>query len=121
MKLTDLHPQWVGAGGDGVFNADGSPAPARHGVGVSFDCPCASCTAKRTGDEDHDFYLRVFVALTNPLDGGPPHDPRPNQQWTRTGETFDTLTLRPSIQRHRVGDDGCDWHGFVTNGEILTV
>jgi uncharacterized protein DUF6527 len=116
-KLTDLNPRWVGAGGDGIRSTDGSPAPERHGVGVSFDCPCAACTAKRTGDEGNDFYLRVFVGLSNPLDGGPPHDPRPGAQWQRTGDTFDALTLTPSIQRHKVGMGGCDWHGFVTNGE----
>jgi len=118
MKLADLHPRWVGAGGEGVFNADGSPAPKRHGVGLSFDCPCAKCSAKRTGDFDNDFYLRVFVGFENPVDGGPPHDPRPGAQWRRTGDTFETLTLTPSIQRHRVGEGGCDWHGFVTNGEV---
>ncbi len=124
MKLTELDPRWVGAGGEGVYQTapDGTlvPSPERHGVGVSFLCPCASCTGKRTGDKDHDFYLRVFVGFRNPLDGGPAHDPRPGQQWERTGETFDTLTLRPSILRHRVGDGGCDWHGFVTAGEVTT-
>lgn len=118
MKLTELNPRWVGAGGEGVSDKDGNPVPERHGVGLSFDCPCASCAAKRTGNEESDFYLRVFVGFANPLDGGPPHDPRPGAQWQRTGDTFETLTLTPSIQRHRVGDGGCDWHGFVTNGEV---
>ncbi len=116
-KLVDLNPRWVGAGGEGVSNVDGSPVPERRGVGVSFDCPCQPCTTQRTGGEA-DFYLRVFVGFANPLDGGPAHDPRQGAQWQRTGETFETLTLTPSIQRHRVGDGGCDWHGFVTNGEV---
>jgi hypothetical protein len=120
MKLLELEPRWVGAGGEGVWNADGSPAPARAGVGVSFLCPCPPCTAKRTGDPDHDFYLRVFVGLRNPVDGGPAYDPRPGAQWERIGDTFDVLTLTPSIQRHQIGEHGCNWHGFVTNGEILT-
>jgi hypothetical protein len=120
MRLTDLDPHWVGAGGEGVSNADGSPAPARHGVGLSFLCPCAPCTAQRTGDPDHDFSLRVFVGFSNPVDGGPPYDPRPGAQWQRTGEVFETLTLTPSILRHKIGTDGCDWHGFVTHGEIST-
>jgi hypothetical protein len=33
-------------------------------------------------------------------------------QWEMTGK-LETLTLRPSIEA------GC-WHGFVTNGEIVT-
>lgn len=39
----------------------------------------------------------------------------PLDYWERTGDTFDTLTLKPSIQR--VG--GCAWHGFITNGEVI--
>jgi len=114
VKLTELEPRWVGAGGPGIYNADGTPAAERHGVGLSFLCPCAECTAKRTGNHDEDFYLRVFVGFANPLDGGPAHDPRPGAQWQRAGDTFDTLTLTPSIQRM----NGCRWHGFITNGEI---
>lgn len=126
IKLIDLHPRWVGAGGEGVYNADGTPAAERHGVGISFDCPCEKCSAKRNGDEEHDRYLRVFVAFSNPLDRGPAHDPRPNQQWSRIGETFETLQLSPSIQRHRIGEDGCEWHGFVGingagPGEVITI
>jgi hypothetical protein len=50
--------------------------------------------------------------LTNPLDGGPAIEPdRPH--WQRTGDTFDAMTLTPSIQR--LG--GCRWHGYITNGE----
>jgi hypothetical protein len=121
MKLIDLDPKWVGAGGEGVYDKDGQPAPQRHGVGVSFLCPCPQCTAKRTGDPDEDFYLRVFVGFRNPIDGGPAYDPREGAQWNRTGDTFQALTLTPSILRHRVGNGGCDWHGFVTNGDVTTV
>ncbi len=111
MRLVDLDPHWVGGGGEGVYQPSDrtcpmcagagceachqsgkeyEPAPARHGVGLSFLCPCAPCTAKRTGDPHQDFYLRVFVGFANPLDGGPPYDPRPGAQWQRTGDTFDT-------------------------------
>jgi hypothetical protein len=34
--------------------------------------------------------------------------------WQASGETFDTLTLTPSVD---VGGFG-HWHGFITNGEI---
>jgi hypothetical protein len=140
MRLTELDPRWVGAGGEGVYSRTGrlctacngenagecprchgdgfeyAPMPARHGVGVSFLCTCPTCTAQRTGNPDEDFYLRVFVSLANPLDGGPSHDPRPGAQWRRTGDTFEALTLRPSILR----TSACGWHGFVTEGEVLT-
>lgn len=111
MRLVDLHPRFVSAGGEGISNADGSPAPARVGVGLMFDCPCPECTAARVGDDDKDFHLRVFVAFANPIDGGPPiKDERP--LWTRTGETFDTMTLQPSILSDK-SKGGCGWHGYV--------
>lgn len=120
IPLVDLQPRWMGAGGEGVTQ-DGQPVPERHGVGITFLCPCEDCTSKRTGNYDDDWHLRVYVGFRNPLDGGPAYDPRPGQQWERGGETFETLTLQPSIQRHRVGDGGCTWHGFVTGGCVTTV
>jgi len=102
--LIDLDPRWVGAGGAGVYNADGTPARDRHGVGISFRCPCGSC-----GD-------RVYVAFENQLDGGPPHMSPGQAAWHRTGETFYDLTLHPSILR----GERCRWHGWVTRGEVTT-
>lgn len=108
MKLTDLNPQFIDAGGEGISNADGTPAPRRQGVGVLMDCPCGQC------DEFH----RLYVPFTNPLDGGAPLNGG-HATWQRTGETFETLTLTPSILRSNE-KGGCGWHGFVTNGEIQT-
>ena len=108
MKLTDLNPSWVGTGGEGVFrtNEKGElePAHERHGVAISFDCPCG----RRDYDNGHT--PKICVNISPPLDGGVAFE----HAWERTGDTFETLTLRPSIQR--VG--GCAWHGFVTNGEV---
>lgn len=102
MKLVDLHPHWYGAGGEGISDADGNPVPERHGIGILFDCPCGC------GEQ-------VGVAFDRPLDGQPPlHSERAT--WQRTGDTFETLTLRPSILR----GSGCHWHGFVTDGEVTT-
>jgi len=116
MRLIDLDPRFVGAGGEGVTDKDGHPVPARHGVGLSFLCPCPTCTAQRTGDRDKDFHLRVFVDFANPLDGGPSYQPSERHQWQRMGETFETLTLTPSILSV-AGKGGCGWH--VTNGEVI--
>jgi hypothetical protein len=106
MKLIDLNPRWVGAGGEGVFRADGTPAPERRGVGISFDCPCGKA---------HEGPSRVYVHIDPPFDGGPPID-TPDHVWKRQGETFFELTLTPSLQR--IG--GCLWHGAVSNGEVKT-
>lgn len=108
MKLTDLNPQFCNAGGEGISNADGSPAPLRVGIGVMFTCPCGKC------DDMHDCY----VSFTNPIDGGAPVNDG-HATWQRTGDTFDTLTLTPSILRNPE-KGGCGWHGFITNGEVIT-
>ncbi len=106
MRLTDLNPRWVGYGGEGTYNADMSPIPERHRIGVTFDCPCG------THGEDAQ-WERVGIEFTNPEDGqGPIRSD--GHTWEREGTTFETLTLKPSILR--VG--GCGWHGWVTNGEV---
>jgi len=105
-KLSELDARFVGAGGPGVFNADESPAPERTGIGLSFKCPCG---------KEHDEYDRVFVTFSNPIDGGAPVEPPRFPKWDRTGDSIENITLTPSIQR--MDENGCKWHGFVTNGE----
>jgi hypothetical protein len=99
MKLTDLNPRWLGAGGHGITDtATGLPVPERHGVAVGFDCPCG-CDRP------------CCIPLRNPLDGGPSVYADERHTWERIGDTFETLVLRQSIQR--ADPDGCKWHGFV--------
>lgn len=102
MRLSDLSPRFVGAGGEGVYRADGSPAPERAGVGIMLSCPCG-CASD------------LYVPFDKPLDGGPPLDSDSRHVWQRQGETFENLTLSPSILR--IG--GCGWHGWIRNGEII--
>lgn len=99
MRLIDLEPRWYSAGGNGVTR-NGQPVPHREGVGVSFRCPCGCGT-------------RLGISFSNPLDGGPEVEGIGNT-WARTGNTFETLTLSPSIQRADPG--GCRWHGFLRDG-----
>lgn len=68
-------------------------------MGISCDCPCG-CNQL------------LYVPFKNPIDGGPPLEA--GFGWTRTGDTFETLTLTPSILR-----GGCGWHGFITAGQIV--
>jgi len=102
-KLIDLNPRWIGAGGEGITGPDGKPAPKREGVGIMFDCPCGA-------PEDV-----VYVDIDPPMDGGPLLQ-ESRRAWKREGDTFETLTLTPSIRKL----DGCMWHGFVTRGHVLT-
>ena len=103
MKLIDLDPNWVGAGGEGITR-NGLPVPRRDGVGISFNCPCGSC-----GNE-------VYIGFKNPLDGLGPYD-SVGPLWDRQGNNFEILSVTPSIQR--IG--GCEWHGYITNGELIKV
>lgn len=104
MKLTELKPEWVGTGGYGVTEtATGKPVPRRDGVGISFNCPCG-CG------------VECFIPMTPALDGLPYDNGGTNHVWNRTGDTFETLTLTPSILR--TPPRGCGWHGFITNGEV---
>ena len=100
MRLVALDPAFLGSGGEGVAGADGEPVPRREGVGLYCQCPCGCDRG-------------LYVPFANPIDGGPSVEPR---GWERTGDTFDTLTLRPSIQRAEPG--GCRWHGVITDGEV---
>jgi hypothetical protein len=86
MRLVSLEPRWISRDG-------------RVGLGVSFLCP--RCKAQR-----------LFVAFETPLDGGAPLDE--SRKWQRTGDTFDTLTLTPSIDASQSGH----WHGWVEAGEV---
>ena len=112
MRLVDLHPKWWAE-------------PDRVGQGISFDCPCG-CAGKPNE-------ARLSVAFANPLDGGVAialGSPRllwpvigegtrvvvpPGIHWTRSGETFESLTLSPSIH---AGNSG-HWHGHVVSGGIV--
>lgn len=97
MRLAELRPKF--------FITHGEP---RQGMGVDFDCPhCVSLPP--------DERQKICVPFTNPVDGGPPMS---GLTWQRTGDTFDDLTLTPSID-FRHGDGA--WHGFITNGEMVTV
>lgn len=89
-------------GGEGVKRF-GLPLPRRTGIGIILmRCPCGC-------DEP------LFVPFKNPLDGGPSCEPR---GWERTGDTFETLTLSPSILRAK-DKGGCGWHGFIRGGQVI--
>lgn len=107
MRLIDLHPQFLSSGGPGVTDAlTGEPIEQTLGVGVAFDCPCGNF------EEDH----RCYVPFLNPMGPGPAVRGA-ERGWQRTGESFEELTLTPSILR--IGD--CGWHGVITHGEVITV
>lgn len=101
MKLIELNPRWIGAGGEGIFDENHNPVPYREKVGVVFDCPVCG--------KEHP----CFIPFTNPPDGKPPVKQRVT--WELNGDSFETMSITPSIQRM----DKCNWHGFITNGEVI--
>ena len=114
MKLKALAPKWavdcdILIGGRIVHDED------RVGMGVTFACP--HCVALHPGEplERGGPIQFLGVFFRNPVDGKPHTDDQDlDHLWTRTGDTFDTLTLSPSIDASASGH----WHGFITNGEI---
>lgn len=110
-RLVDCDPQWV----SNYHGADVVDA-------IRFDCP-----------EGHADCIHV-IPFTPALDGSSPT--RQHAQWQRTGDTFETLTLSPSIRRNpkypsrdaalaagcipEYLDDSllCALHIFIRNGQI---
>jgi hypothetical protein len=99
MRLRDLNPRWA-CDADIVIGGIKQHFEGRTGMAVSFDCP-------------HCRVIRLAVWFGNPIDGLPPTDDA-THLWQRSGETFDALTLTPSIDASKEGH----WHGFITAGEI---
>lgn len=93
MTLLELNPKWV------------TQKEGRQGMGISFDCPC--CHKQR-----------LVVMFKNPLDGLDSFNDSnyvdKTVTWIREGDTFETLTLNPSVDasKHK------HWHGFIKNGQI---
>lgn len=103
MRLTELDPRWF------TF------AHAADGVdfrfGLTFLCP-------------HCKQQRIGVQFDPPID---PQGwitrgiiwPKSTKIWHREGDTFETLSLTPSIDASGVEIQFVGhWHGFITNGEI---
>lgn len=108
MKLTELDPRWF------TFHGWASASPFR--VGMTFLCP--HCRNERLGvlfdkpiDPDNVALSPTAGFDYDPVKFGAGLNMR---VWNRTGDTFETLTLTPSIDGSGVGH----WHGFITNGEI---
>lgn len=113
MRLTALDPHWITVGG--------WVSPELYAIGVRFDCPHCDPSLPAHGPNRK---RRVVVFFWPHIDGGgfygkyganwgKPHMP---EDWTRVaGETFDTLTLTPSVN---ASEPGGHWHGHITNGEV---
>jgi hypothetical protein len=107
MRLIELDPHWITLGSD---------KSGDDRLGITFRCP--HCPP---GERGETTFLGVW--FVEPVD--PNEHPEINwptymlqhperKYWHRTGESFETLTLSPSVDASKVGH----WHGFITNGEV---
>lgn len=114
MKLTELEPRWFDVPGTGTDKD-----------GVTFLCPCAFCRSNPSRA------ARLAVQFANPI-GTEPKPAMSNQDkyrhvhelgtfdvppgflWQRAGETFETLTVYPSVDASASGH----WHGYIQNGDV---
>lgn len=115
-RLIDCRPRWVSG------RCHGGEGPAR---GIHFDCPEGHAQCWHT------------IPFTPALDGSSSETWQQNgAQWQRTGDTFETLTLSPSIRREPtyasreaaiaagalfeyLNDSHlCAFHGFIRDGQI---
>lgn len=129
MKLTELKP-WLhryvesNEGHPGIKPAGGEfgdPYPhvtlpradsVEDAQGMMFLCP--ACFTKNGGPKGTHRIMVTFVDRGVPDNyGSHARDGSPSR-WVVTGTGFHNLTLSPSV------DVGC-WHGFVQNGDVLTV
>lgn len=111
MKLKDLSPKWA-VDADIVIGGKAQHFPGRKGMGITFACP--HCVAVHPGVLERGGPVQFLgVWFANPIDGKPATDDA-KHLWQRTGNSFETLTLAPSIDASESGH----WHGFITNGEI---
>lgn len=112
IRLVDLNVRWVG------LSQWAEKSPPFH-IGISFDCPCPKCQACRCLTCGHTpSPKRLAVHFWPPIDPdgllGRIFNLPDNGGHRRTGETFDTLTLSPSVGFDSIGH----WHGRITSGEI---
>lgn len=111
MRLSALDPRWFAPAG-------------REKTGLTFLCPCCVGTPRS---------VRLAIPLAQPLDGGAPvpmgirvaldcvkrgekapFNVPAEFLWGHDGDSFETLTLHPSVDASRSGH----WHGWVRGGAV---
>ena len=107
MKLTELEPQFLRIEPDGHYPYVSTLAEAQ---GIEFLCP--KCF------REHDGPAGTHIVVVWFRDRGVPSDELPLPgRWGVSGSGFEDLSITPSISLENSTKVGCQWHGFVTNGE----
>jgi len=114
MKLTDLAPQWMRYEKRDDGHTYFVPVEAiSEAQGIKFLCP--KCFAEKGTASG------VHSVICWSRSRGAPEDARPGPgRWALDGTNFEDLTLNadpPGTKRSVLLIGGCEWHGFITNGE----
>jgi hypothetical protein len=109
VKLSTLEPHWI--------TLEGWASTDPFYIGVSFLCPHCNVGPCPTCGKDQG--KRLAVKFYPPIDPaglmGKVFDPLPEYGHKRlSGDTFDTLTLHPSIGF----DNPPHFHGTIIDGEV---
>lgn len=124
ISLADLEPRFVRysrrdsrevktfatADADGNYTV---PVPFSEAQGIEFLCPL--CFAKNAGPIGTHGCDVTFADRGVPDDLGSHNKAGKAVRWTVNGDTFENLTITPSI----LIEGGCGWHGHITNGQIM--
>lgn len=92
IKLIELDPKWGTENGERFT--------------LIFECPIAGCPSRYIAVP-----FKTFIG----------YDPEKHHIWTKTGDTFENISLSPSVDatKNKKGEPtGCLFHGFITNGEV---
>lgn len=106
MKLVDLEPRFLHVRPSHFPHVE----RIEDAQGLMFLCP--ACFARNDGPVGTHEVLVWFA------DRGvdPAHVASP-RRWKVTGTGFHDLTLSPSIDLSNARGSGCQWHGWVRDGE----
>ena len=105
MKLIELEPQFLRFTSTGYAYVD----TLDEAQGIKFLCP--KCFERNGGAVG----THIIVVWFNGRDVDAAAVPTP--RWGVAGTGHADLTITPSISLESVDKIGCQWHGFVTNGE----
>lgn len=120
MKLLELDAQFLANAKGPMVHRVGDRLEGAQGV--LFQCPKCAVGKRRAkgGGFQGAHYIRVF--FSNPR-GAPvaPADVDDNPRWEMSGSSLADLTLSRSIDlshdKEGKPQEGCQWHGFVKNGD----
>jgi len=109
MKLSELEAQLLRRVDSGTYST--APIPLAEADGVMFLCP--GCYRKNVGPVGTHSILCWFV-------GRVPDDVSPLPgRWIPAGNSVDDLTfVGPAAASVQI-TGGCNWHGFIKNGEAI--